>query len=52
MYLARLNTLEEASEQSPSAKEELQQVEDDFRQMLEENRPSLDYKTTVNLIAR
>lgn len=54
IYLNRLNQLSEtaASDQKneQAAKDELKNVEGEFRQMLEEQKQWLDYKTTLSLI--
>jgi tetratricopeptide (TPR) repeat protein len=48
IYLNRLNALQEADDDF--SKDELQSVAAEFRQMLDENKAFLDYKTTIGLI--
>jgi hypothetical protein len=50
IYLNRLNQLSEARTDDAATKEELKQIESEFRQMLEDQKQWLDYKTTLNLI--
>ncbi len=48
IYLNRLNALQEADDEY--SKDEMQSVASEFRQMLDENKAFLDYKTTIGLI--
>ncbi len=48
IYLNRLNALQEADDDF--SKDEMQSVASEFRQMLDENKAFLDYKTTIGLI--
>lgn len=48
IYLNRLNSLQDQDD--AAAKEEMQAVSSEFRQLLDENKAFLDYKTTINLI--
>ena len=49
IYLNRLNTLQEFEDEE--SRDEMQAVSAEFRQMLDENKAFLDYKTTIGLIS-
>lgn len=51
IYLNRLNSLHEEGSEDSKAREELKGVEGEFRQLLEEQKQWLDYKTTITLIS-